>query len=172
MCFPRSPGLHFLICRMGALLRGYGKLVGAALPRQRAFPGPAAERSPARQVLSAASEHQGRPRHEAPQTHFGASAASAGPLPPPPGLVTDPGKEARWTLTHTGRVPSQLGKPLSPLKPSRALSQSPPRPSTRPSSSPTAACWLLQSSGHWAWSGLPGPCAGGAQGPLEALFSQ
>lgn len=57
-------------------------------------------------------------------------------------------------------------------EPSRALSQSPPRPSICPSSSPTAACWLLHSSGHWAWSGLPGPCAGGTQSPLEALFSQ
>lgn len=53
-----------------------------------------------------------------------------GPLPPPPGLVTDPGKEARWTLTHTGRAPSQLGKPLSPLEPS--LSPLPAPPSARP----------------------------------------
>lgn len=150
-CLPRLPGLSFFICRTQMSPQDCpegepctGSSVRSALPHQRSRPG---------QVLLAALEHQGSPRHEAPRPNSVSLLGQAGPLPRPP---TSPAEDVGQFLIQVGKVPTQLGKPPNPPSPPYQSPQLSPLPSIRGPPAPLQPACPSVSSGLWALAASSG----------------
>lgn len=105
-----------------------GSLVRSALLHQRRQPG---------QVPSAALEHQGSPRHEAPRPNSVSLLGQAGPLPRPPYLTS---RRRRPVFNSSGKSANSAWEATqSAISPLPSPSAQPPPLHPR-SSSPTATC--------------------------------